>query len=129
MKHHIKLKIGNIIETATLNESFSSLTFSRKNGFKKTYTDHDLYLCLAQIRQEFPDIEFLCKGAKINVFPSRMCSQMSNGAVAYELTMGKQALRSDVVHIFDYEENNLTNDPNVQKDFFLRWVESDISEE
>jgi hypothetical protein len=58
-----------------------------------------------------------------------MSSQMSLGAKAYELTLGKRAFRSDVVNIFDYEENNLTNDPKVQKDFFMRWVESDISEE
>ena len=51
-----------------------------------------------------------------------MSSQMSLGVKAYELTLGKQALRSDLVSIFDYEENNLTNEPKVQEDFFMRWL-------
>jgi hypothetical protein len=54
---------------------------------------------------------------------------MSLGVKAYELTLGKQAFRSDLVSIFDYEENNLTNEPEVQEEFFMRWVESDISDE
>lgn len=114
MKHYIKLQFGNTIETALLKSHQNTLTFSRKNGFKKTYTDHDLYLCLAQIRREFPEINFLCKGAKLNVTPSTMCSQMSNGAVAYELTMGKSATFDDIVHIFDYEDNNTYNTPKEQ---------------
>jgi hypothetical protein len=58
-----------------------------------------------------------------------MSSQMSLGVKAYELTLGKYASMNDVVNIFDYEVNNLTNDPEVQREFFMRWVESDISEE
>ena len=50
-----------------------------------------------------------------------MSSQMSLGVKAYELTLGKRALLSDIVNIFDYEENNLTNDPNLQEEFFLQW--------
>jgi len=46
---------------------------------------------------------------------------MSLGVKAYELTLGKRALLSDIVNIFDYEENNLTNDPNLQEEFFLQW--------
>lgn len=122
MKHHIKLQLGHTIETATLEEHFSSLTFTMKNGFKKTYTDNDLYLCLAQIRRDFPEIKFLCKGAKLNVFPSRMCSQMSNGAVAYEMTLGEAASRDNIVHIFDFEDKNITNDISEQIDFYHQWI-------
>ncbi|SFU46455.1 hypothetical protein SAMN05428951_101841 [Pseudomonas sp. OV546] len=67
---------------------------------------------------------FLCKGAKINVTPSRMASQMSAGLVAYELTLGKQATFDDIVHLFDYEENNLTNNPQEQVDFYKKWLAS-----
>lgn len=58
--------------------------------------------------------------------PSSMSSQMTLGVKAYELTLGKQALRTDIVNIFDYEDKNLTNDPNTQQDFFKQWMESDI---
>ena len=109
-------------ETLTIN-------FVMENGYSKTYAGADFYDCLGCIRKEHCDIVFLCKGAKINVHPSSMSSQMSLGVKAYELTLGKYASRSDLVNIFDYEETNLTNDPEVQRDFFMRWVESDISEE
>lgn len=54
---------------------------------------------------------------------------MPLGVKAYKLTLGKYASRRDLVNIFDYEENNFTNDPEVQRNFFMHWVESDISVE
>ena len=53
-----------------------------------------------------------------------MASQMSAGLVAYELTLGKQASQDDIVHIFDYEEHGLTNDPQDQIEFFKEWLAS-----
>jgi hypothetical protein len=100
-----------------------------EDGYSKTYAGADFYDCLGNIRKEHHNIVFLCKGAKVNVHPSSMSSQMTLGVKAYELTLGKYASRSDLVNIFDYEENNLTNDPEIQRDFFMRWIESDISEE
>lgn len=100
------------------------MTFSEADNFKKVYEGHDLYICLAKIRADFPHITFLCKGAKINVKPSRMASQMSAGLVAYEMTLGQQATNDDIVHLFDYEEENLTNDPQEQIDFFRKWLVS-----
>lgn len=83
-----------------------------------------MYRCLAKVRADFPSIQFLCKGAKINVTPSSMASQMSGGLVAYELTLGKRATRENLVHIFDYEDQNLTNDPEEQRRFYEAWIVS-----
>lgn len=71
-KLDISLKLGELIETATIeiHRQESTLTFTKQSGFRKNHTNHDLYLCLAHIRQEFPEIQFLCKGAKLNVTPS-----------------------------------------------------------
>ena len=85
---------------------------------------NDLYSCLANLRNQLPDITFLCKGSKINVHPSRSTRQMTSGLMAYELTMGKQARRSDLVNIFDYDNNNLTNNPDEQNIFFEEWIKS-----
>ena len=49
---------------------------------------------------------------------------MTSGLMAYELTMGKQARRSDLVNIFDYDNNNLTNEPDEQNIFFEAWLTS-----
>jgi hypothetical protein len=53
-----------------------------------------------------------------------MASQMSRGMVAYELILGKRPTREDMVHIFDYEEHNLTNDPQEQNKFYKEWTAS-----
>lgn len=105
-----------------------AITFCMEDGYRKSYTGDDLYKCLGNIRKDHPDVIFLCKGAKINVHPSSMSSQMSLGVKAYELTPGKRAFLDDIVNIFDHEENNLTNDPDVQKEFFLRWFWSEKSD-
>lgn len=99
------------------------MTFSEADNFKKIYQANDIYSCLAEVRKNFPHITFLCKGAKINVMPSRMSSQMSAGLVVYEMTLGKQTSRDDIVKLFDYEENNLTNNPQEQADFFKKMAE------
>jgi hypothetical protein len=100
------------------------LTFSEAENFKKIYSGKDIYVCLAKVRSDFPHLTFLCKGAKLNVMPSRMASQMGAGLVAYQMTMSKPALPEDIVHIFDYEEENLTNDPQEQITFFKTWLAS-----
>ena len=100
------------------------MTFSEAENFQKVYEGRDMYVCLAKVRADLPHIIFLCKGAKINVMPSRMASQMSAGLVAYEMTLGKQATDESIVHIFDYEEENLTNDPKEQIVFFKKWLTS-----
>ncbi|MBI6912201.1 hypothetical protein [Pseudomonas palleroniana] len=101
-----------------------TMTFSEADNFKKVYEGRDIYVCLAKVRADFPNITFLCKGAKINVKPSRMASQMSSGLVAYEMTLGEQATNENIVHLFDYEDENLTNNPQDQIDFFKKWLAS-----
>jgi hypothetical protein len=96
------------------------------NGFKKTYSDTNFYRCFGQIRKDSPHIQFLCKGSKINVHPSSMSSQMTLGLKAYELTLGKKAAIEDIIYIFDYDETNLTNDPDEQRNFYRKWIESEI---
>ena len=98
-----------------------SLTLVLENGERKTYSGSDLYVCLGMLRADYPETKFLCKGAKRNVHPSSMSSQMSAGVVAYELQLGKSAGSDDVVNIFDYEVADITNDIEQQHDFYKRW--------
>jgi hypothetical protein len=51
-----------------------------------------------------------------------MASQMSGGVVAYEVEIGNPDTK--LVRIFDYEENNLTNDINEQIAYRTKWAES-----
>lgn len=113
-------------EPATLEvcRQTRTLTLLTEGGLTSTHTAEDLYECFGLIRADFPDITFLCKGAKINVHPSRMTSQMSAGLVAYEVRAGQPTEQEDVVRIFDYEELDLTNDIEVQKQHYRQWIES-----
>jgi len=122
----IKAIINNVDSYVTFKYDAirMELKFSEAENFEKTYTAKDMYICLAKVRADFPHIQFLCKGAKINVRPSSMASQMSGGMIAYELTLGKHTTREDLVHIFDYEDKNLTNNPEEQHSFYMKWINS-----
>ncbi|WLI14450.1 MULTISPECIES: hypothetical protein [Pseudomonas] len=126
-KVEITISIDGTKETANFTCDNKSITiiFTMKSGLNKTYSDSNFYRCFARIREDNPNIQFLCKGSKLNVHPSSMSSQMSLGLKAYELTLGKTSSLNDVVYIFDYEDNNLTNDPHEQLSFYRRWIESE----
>ncbi|MCL6699948.1 hypothetical protein [Pseudomonas sp. T1.Ur] len=95
-----------------------------KNNDPETYSGADIYDCLGNMIKKHVNIKFLCKGAKRTVRPSSMSSQMSSGIAAYEHTLGKHVSLTDIVNIFDYEDQDIINDPQLQKDHFLLWVES-----
>lgn len=101
-----------------------TLIFKSDHITSKAYQSDDLYCSFALLRADYPDVKFLCKGAKINVFPSRMSSQMSSGMVAYEMRMGWTAENDDMVRIFDYEDTDITSDYREQKEFYKRWINS-----
>ncbi|MBC3237320.1 hypothetical protein [Pseudomonas lurida] len=111
-------------ETATLelDRTTSTLSITFADGMQKTYSDTEIYTCFGLKIRKFSEITFLCKGSKINVYPSAMVSQMSSGVVAYEVTVGDPD--AELVRIFDYEENNLTNDINEQIAYRLKWSDS-----
>jgi len=111
-------------ETATLgiDRATSTLSITFTDGTKKTYSDIDIYTCFGLLRREFSEIAFLCKGSKVSVYPSAMASPMSSGLVAYDVTMSEPD--AELVRIFDYEENKLTNDINEQIAYRNKWAES-----
>ncbi|MBC3208615.1 hypothetical protein HU755_17575 [Pseudomonas sp. SWRI111] len=125
-KIEIQIIKNQVQQTATLevDRKTRTLIFSTHDGLTKKHTAEDLYQCFGLLRADFPEITFLCKGAKINVHPSRMSSQMSAGLVAYEVRKGYPTDEDDVVRIFDYEENDLTNDIKKQENHYKLWIES-----
>ena len=111
-------------EMATIeySRSLSTMSITFADGRQKTYNEVDIYFCFGALRKEFTNIRFLCKGSKINVYPSAMSSHMSSGVVAYEVNIGNPD--AELVHIFDYEENELTNDINKQISHRKIWTNS-----
>ena len=120
----ITIELHGKITHATLEYDRGNIALTVKipGEPEKTFTDVDYYMCLGKVRQDFPNVKFLCKGSKINVYPSRMCSQMAGGLVAYEVSWGKAAGRENIVQIFDYEDKHLVTDINIQFDYHKRWL-------
>ena len=104
--------------------SLCSLCLTAETGAEKSYIAHDYYICLGLARADFPETKFLCKGAKLNVHPSRMSSQMSSGMVAYEVEPGTPTEPEDMVRIFDYEDSDITHDIQQQHEFYRNWIKS-----
>ncbi|MGF6109554.1 hypothetical protein [Pseudomonas frederiksbergensis] len=122
----ISLITYGTIEIATVECDRRNRTLSiiMPNGLKKKYSAPDLYKCFGMLRADYPETKFLCKGAKLNVHPSSMSSQMSSGLVAYELELGKPSEEANIVRIFDYEDKNITNNIDDQKAFYKAWRDS-----
>ncbi|MBB6154358.1 hypothetical protein HDC30_001566 [Pseudomonas sp. JAI115] len=116
----IKISDGNDRQEIDLvcNREEISIAFICESGCKRIYFGCDFYKCFALLRKDNPELTFFCKGAKINVHPSSMSSQMSLGLKAYQLVVGKEASLDDLVYIFDYEDQDLTSDPDEQR-FFI----------
>ncbi|MCP2231916.1 MULTISPECIES: hypothetical protein [Erwinia] len=99
------------------------LHFSRSNGFTFSAGGEDFFECLCELRRALKDVTFLCKGAKLSVYPSRMMRDMAMGLKAYDHKIGKPATKMDEVDIFDYEDFNITNNPSDQDVFWKEWLD------
>lgn len=92
------------------------------NGSEYFSRVDDSFSCF--IKLMVPNSEFVCERVRVNENLLRDYSQMSAGLMAYELTLGKQALRASLVSIFNYEESDLTSNPVAQSQFFDQWIHS-----
>lgn len=94
------------------------------------FSANDFFAALVNLRDWIYEKEQLlpmCKGALINVYPSRMSRQMSNGMKAYYLIKNKQVEESDIVEIFDSiseMELNKLSTPKQQLEYFKKWIKS-----
>ncbi|QKX15515.1 hypothetical protein [Microbulbifer sp. YPW1] len=93
--------------------------------FNCLVTAGDLFEAFKKVRVKARELnlEFECNGAKRNVFPSRMSRSMAGGKLAYELTMGKQARKTDMVDIFDFSGGEISS-PEDQEKFYSDWLQS-----
>ena len=72
---------------------------------------------------ELNNIYLLCNASAINVYPSGMQKEFG-GTKAYKLQMGKQAALTDVVDIFDYDNELKIGSVKEQEEFYESWLES-----
>ncbi|MBD2816829.1 hypothetical protein ID850_19370 [Xenorhabdus sp. Flor] len=128
-KRKIKIILNGKMEEAELHlitypDRHCCLRIFHNNNQLAESNDTDYFSCFAELRNQLKDIVFLCKGAKINVFPSAMSRDMSDGIVAYENTLGQYASSEDTVHIFSFEDKDVDVSPEEQRKFHFKWIES-----
>ncbi|MEB5704266.1 hypothetical protein [Pantoea anthophila] len=95
-----------------------------KNQYQLNAEGDDFFECFKKIRELDKNIVYYCKGAKVNVLPSRMTRQMSKGLSAYETSLGIPARKENLVNIFDYANEGLASDPLEQDEYEVKWFSS-----
>lgn len=70
--------------------------------FERVYEEVDLLECLKSARRDLESMGLLlcCQGARLNVFPSGLTRQMTEGRLAYSIRAGKEISDDDLVDIF-----------------------------
>jgi len=105
-------------------DAFIELTLPDGDVFSGT--KNDLFDALIYIRErlEMQGLFVLCNGSRLDVTPSRMSRQMSNGRRAYQMKMGEQARLPDLVDIFDETSRGSVATVADQRRFYRQWLES-----
>jgi hypothetical protein len=91
-----------------------------------TKSDSDFFNCLCQIRLELEKkgIKILCNGARVDVWPSGMMRDMSNGILAYIMKMGLQSKVEDRVNIFEPAKPEEIGTVHEQSEYAKNWFKS-----
>ncbi len=86
----------------------------------------DFFEALRQLRLDLEKSGALlcCFGASENVYPSGMQRDMGPAVGAYKMTLGAQALRRDIVNIFEADETVIPSTVEQQERFRERWFNS-----
>lgn len=86
----------------------------------------NFFSALQALREELEkgNLQIVCNGAAKSVYPSPMQMSMGSGRKAYKLSMGQQAKNSDVVDIFDCDEELEFVDRDEQSKYYTEWLKS-----
>lgn len=98
----IKGNSTNAVLTINEKEGKYQIVFVTE-GYNISAEGENFFYALIELRKELElqDIKLLCKGCSRDVYPSPMILSMGDAEKAYKLTMGKHALKKDLVSIFE----------------------------
>jgi hypothetical protein len=90
------------VEITLLSERPAVLRARWGAGDSRRYSGVDLFECLTALRAdlELQSLLLCCQGARRDVSPSGLTRQMSNGRLAYLLSVGRPVSDEDLVDIF-----------------------------
>jgi len=86
----------------------------------------DYFDALQQIRRILDSEKTFiqCNGARIDVYPSSMSRDMSQGLVAFILHMGQHGSMNDKVHVFDPSDVICDKTVEEQCSYHTKWLDS-----
>lgn len=86
----------------------------------------DFFSALTEIRARLEKSGILVEnfGSSLNVYPSPMSRNMGSGEKAYKLEMGRQAMSSDLVSIFETGPDVVPSTVEDQENFYREWLKS-----
>jgi hypothetical protein len=102
------------------------LVFSGAGLQGRQFSDGDLFDLFTSLRKTLEEsgVQLLCAGSRPDVFPSGMSRQMGGGRKAYVTKLGRPALRTDLVDIFDYSDAKSVGSVSEQLAFHEKWIAS-----
>jgi len=129
-EHTVHLIGGADNESATISttsagrDSCSISILYREKELRAESTDY--FKALQEIRElmEADELIPFCYGASLNVYPSGMSREMSQGMVAYRMSLGKSTTREDLVRIFDAGTDVIPSYVAQQREFHDKWIQS-----
>lgn len=81
-------------------------------------------VCMIRKQLELEQVSLLCFAADEAVYPSPMQESMGPNCLAYRNRLGCQALKADIVDIFDSDASINPVSVEKQAEFHRRWFES-----
>jgi hypothetical protein len=95
-------------------------------GLDMTAEDRDLYECLRSIRLglEESGVRICCNGARIDAYPSRLNREMGGAQKVQIRVMGRAAMKSDQVGIFDPAPIDSIGSVDQQNGYYREWLNS-----
>ena len=115
--------VKNNVKHAVAPPWFIELSLDELHDTK--FEGSDLFDCLCSLRSKLDvlGIKMLCNGARIDTYPSPML-QSSGARKVYITTLGKQALRENLVNIFDEALPEKIGTVEQQIGYHNKWIES-----
>jgi hypothetical protein len=96
----------------------------RGRRIEATASDFFEAFCQIRLQLEAEALIPFCYGASLNVHPSGMSRQMSNGLLAYRLTVGSPGRIETLVRIFEQGPDVIPASVANQQSFYRGWAAS-----
>lgn len=121
-----KIRSPQIAAVRVHNKSADSLIEISFNGTTLTGTGGDFFDAFCCIRKQLEPMGLLphCYAAHRCAYPSGMSRSMGEGIKLYRLTLHKQALKNDLIHMFESDDNVEPATVADQRAFFNYWISS-----